>query len=626
MSKAVNNKVSAEKEKDYDKIIAGKLDTSCSHKSTYYSYGGHTTYTCEACCLIMAEAFDKGAILSNATIKLFMDHVCINGDSNSYYYRDYKCINRNSNNIANTLYTLFLFHNVTSGFLKETMDVFIKECINMKDYDVCMKALADQKYYFTQNFGAIYTRLKDFCDSWDDNEFCYDIIKQLCTTRSTNMNMCLSQLIDKYDGDINMEHLYLACSVLPYSKVLVNVLVSRGLQLDDKCLEIVCKSCDVDAINYVLTTGRVPINKNHFQVLIKSVLYTQPKPTSKYSYGYKGSDTISGYTAEKMETLIKHGYKPDYDDIAFAIKYSKEIPGIERFDIKLDKSLLELCWDYDFYPAYKFDCIDPNMIELQKLCCERSKNNIVKFIKKHKLVPDRKCMENACNFKNNSGIIATLMSSGGKLTYKCIKTCGEKLKASTTLTYIVDQYEKDLIVDIDNYKNRITFLEKKLKELTGEVPEQPVEEEQNKKKKQQRGKKIKKKLKELPDSDDEKEDKPVPAVEPAVEPAVDNKPANNAKILTIEDSALDNIPKQKNRKQTVPEIYAKYFKKTYKVHMSFMDIKKELLDTIREKNWYDKENTNLLNIPADLRVELGLELDSMIQFSDIDKLVGLFYK
>ena len=46
------------------------------------------------------------------------------------------------------------------------------------------------------------------------------------------------------------------------------------------------------------------------------------------------------YTPEKMEILIKYGYKIDYDDLVFSIKNKKEIPMIDRFNINLDQKLL----------------------------------------------------------------------------------------------------------------------------------------------------------------------------------------------------------------------------------------------------------------------------------------------
>lgn len=682
---------------DYDKEIVNRLNTACSH-TTYYSYN-NKSYICQTCCEIMSTAFDKGIILKNETIGKFLQS--LTGDQKGYYYIDYRCIYRNSGCLSNTIYTLFLLHDVTATYLKEYIDLFVVECISVQEYDMCFKILGDKKYNFTNIFNTIIKRLQDFCDKWNDKDFCdtilnnidknTSVINELCGTRSTYMNVRMAQFIDKYDGIIDIENLYTACKVLPYSKELINVLVNKGLQLDSKCLEIVCSSCDVESIDYLLVSGRIPIEKIHYQALIKSKKY---KPVDNDNNRYKrynkddDEDEYTGYTEEKMEILIKHGYNPDYDDVAFAIKYKKQIPNISRFNINLDKSLLELCWDYDFYPNYNFECIDLNMIELQKLCRGKSKNNIVKFIKQHNIIPDRKCMENACSFKNNNSIITTLINSGGKLTYKCIKLCGQEFSASSTLEYIIDEYEKIMTQEKNEYINRIKFLENKLIDLIGEIPQEKNDQNvinntnkiHNVKQKKCKRKIMKEKnISNTSDTDENdsntsdiknsnknkimKRQKDISSASDIsdtddVYPIKKNrrKPINNIKnkrkiirkqinlsdtddVSEIESDFINNklennkliitlnnqLPEGINKKQSIPKLYSEYFNIKKNIKMSFLEIKKELLETIRNKNWFDKNDKSLIDIPSDLKNKLNLN-DGLIRFIDLDKFVALFYR
>ena len=75
----------------------------------------------------------------------------------------------------------------------------------------------------------------------------------------------------------------------------------------------------------------------------------------------------------------------------------------------------------------------------------------------------------------------------------------------------------------------------------------------------------------------------------------------------------------------IPKKYLTYFQKCEYDKMSFFDIKQELVTIIKKKSWYQKNNFTLIDFPNDLRQLLGLEKDGYIRFSDIDKIVYLFY-
>ena len=85
----------------------------------------------------------------------------------------------------------------------------------------------------------------------------------------------------------------------------------------------------------------------------------ESKIVERTGNSYYRTTYIPGYSREKMELLINNGYVPDYDDVYYGIKHKIEIPDISRFNIKLDKKMLDLCQQLNFYPVtYTFDCID----------------------------------------------------------------------------------------------------------------------------------------------------------------------------------------------------------------------------------------------------------------------------
>ena len=60
--------------------------------------------------------------------------------------------------------------------------------------------------------------------------------------------------------------------------------------------------------------------------------------------------------------------------------------------------------------------------------------------------------------------------------------------------------------------------------------------------------------------------------------------------------------------------------------MSFVSVKKELLNKIKKNEWYNKENEQFIDLPEDLRKKLGIQTEGLINVNDIDKVVTLFYK
>jgi hypothetical protein len=429
----------------------------------------------------------------------------------------------------------------------------------------------------------------------------------------------LSDYINKYDGEIKQEYLKQVCYNLPYSTQLLQSFLDHGAIMTPECMNIICSNAPASSIDMILTCTRMPIQKEQFdQIFIKNTQYVFKTCRSPYS-------SLVPDISDKIDILIKHGYQLTYEDIVTAAKYRIEIPKIEQYNIKLDKNFLELCWDYDFYPKnYKFDEVEPKLLELQELCASRKKVEISKLIKINNLVPDRRCMENACKFANNIPIVTLLQENGGKITYKCIKNCAEELKNNSMLLKLLNDYEKLHNQELEIHYNQIKSLEEKMSILSQNMdeykrihidkkskickktsPKSTIDDENN-----ENMELIKTEAKtELIEIDDIDDDLLGDIVNP---------------LTIVEINEGPSAPKQKRTKVKIPKRYAEYFKIDTKTKISFMDLKKDFVEKIRQNKWYNEDNQQLIKIPNDLNQKLKIE-NGYVKFSDIEKLCGRFY-
>ncbi len=640
------------------------LDISCKHREHYYGGG---TVTCESACALIIQEISGGLEFSNLFLIQFLKKVTESRYTSYYYstYSSYTCIKQNGAVISNAI----------DEIVKLTVpdNDNLLTMIKYSDLDKCFITLAEKNPYFkkfSQEFilSAIEERFEYECyDGKDEhcsdadidtmNKFCNIIIDnadmndnllaELCTCRNVFFDNVLANYIDKYEGKLSQKMLTNACKSLPYTKNIIKILLSRNLSLTDDDLDIICEFCNEESIKFILDETRIKPKKSHFQKIVQSkTLLSNRSYEERKKYSYRYSNNINryengAYTPNKAEILIAYGFKPTYDDVMFGIVHKAEIPNIARFSIKPDKKMLEKCWDYDFYPEYDFDCIKKEMIGFQKLCNKRAKVQISKYLKKHDLVPDRKCMENACTFKNNHPIVNLLKSKGGKITIKCIENCAKQFSANSMLVDIIKTYKDENQALLDNYEKRIKELEEKLKnnETLGTEKVEAEETTNNNKQEEDMMDELKSQImdNDLSDieieSDEELIVAPKNKTKEAKTDSLDDgifdedleELINENEMIVISDVMIKNKPKQLRKKCTIPKKYAKYFKKKSNQKMSFLDIKKEFLDTIKKKKWYDSQNQTLLDPPKNLRKVLKIKMTGYIDFNDVDKLVYLFY-
>lgn len=606
-------------------LLKDLLKSTCTHvHGGYHRNGIPVLYGCDHISNYITKQIEENQKMDGDDVKNVLNYFA---DCRTQYSYDSGIVCFSKNKELINIFKLMFQHTSLDDVNSTALFKFISVLIEMPfAYDL-FPFLSKMNYELSDE---LYQQLIDklrFSDDRAQIEYIADFVfRQIIKSEKLKQNLpvltrctefCnnLAQFIDKFDGTIKPEYLLEACKGLPYTKNILLSLTGRGLEYNEETKEAVIAYCNAESIDYYLTNTRQPVIKKDVETLMQAYRYIGlQKKSARYYYdnvpvNKDGFNTVkgSGYDTEKMEILIKHGYNVTKADILFGIQFSCEILNVSRFNIVFDQEILSECWKYDFYPNYPFNCITPEMVTLQKACNKRAKSEISRIIKNHNLVPDQKCMENACKFKNNKPILDMLVGAGGKYTFKCIKNCASEMQSKETIMLIINSFEKQYEKEKQQYENKIKELEAKLKlqSTTNNNEDNPVIVEPIVTKEEE--KIINQIIDDFTDSDLDKPEDIVDTVD-----------------TVIIDISKSKIPKSTKRKINVPKKYAEYFKKDPKTKMSFCDLKKELIDTIRDKNWIDEKNKTLIILPTDLNTKLGIT-PGRIKFEDIDKVTAMFY-
>ncbi len=315
------------------------------------------------------------------------------------------------------------------------------------------------KYYDYETEALPIWFVENLFDKWTIETDTHNMFK----VRNTNFHTVLSKILDKYDGPkivYNQQLLYEAVESLPYSLPLVHVLLSKNLVLDDKCLDIVLEHGNCDAIKYVLDNHPIEITSEHFTKLIQSTKYIGiigfDKRARKYFHSLSDDGYIkkkgSGYTKEGANLLFEKGYKLTKDNIKKSIEYKIEL-DVSKIDIDMDQEILDLCHKYQYYPNYNFNIIDPNLLELEKLCLSPKITRLETFFKNNPdTVPNEKCMINAVKNKFSTKGLQILLDNGGKITPKVLtyNPIWKRNEKDKLILRKANEYHLDKIKQLEN--------------------------------------------------------------------------------------------------------------------------------------------------------------------------------
>jgi hypothetical protein len=609
------------------------LKIKCEH-SRSWGNGNNGRYQCSEVCDKIINYIDHNTEykISNNFISKFLEYITKQNYTGRYYKKD-TCLEKNTVHLINTLKQIFKFNFPTNlhfvELIKKSNFFSVIKSLNSNptmsghifDNDVVIMLI--ENYLLHTDNKECYTEIIDIIlDHITIDTLTLNI---LCGSRSGYLNARVAAIIDKTTVELDSKFIHTAASVLPYSKEIIQSLIRRDIKINTTTLSSVCKLCNADSINFIFESSRMTPKKDNFMDLVKSCQYVLG---GKNKNRYWDNDRVeyrdkqgSGYSMEKMEILINHGYKPTYADVLYGVEYKAEIPGIERFEIKTDKKLLEKCWKYDFYPGYKYDFMPDKMIELEKICCSRAPVKIKKFIKEQNLTPDKKCMENACSFKNNKVIVDHLISKGGVISIDCIKNCAKEFPANNMLMMIINNFKEKYTKDVAEYEKRISKLEEDIGQLKPKNVISDIETENTSKNVSQSDEDLNNTDKNLNNEDEIN----VLNIDDELDDDIIDEIIESTKYINIPESMTTKKPKQKRIKAHIPKKYAEYFNKKKGEKMTYIQLKKELIGLITKNEWLDNNDKKLIDLPLDLRKKLGINNNGYLKFEDIDKLTYLFY-
>ena len=245
-----------------------------------------------------------------------------------------------------------------------------------------------------------------------------------------------------------------------------------NVKLDNEYLNVACRYGKLQDIQYMLDAAKLNVTRSNFRLIfikpycdyyyaedapddddddlkyypddeveINEDIYFEYYDTYWYAERWENKNRVN----DKMEILFNHGYVPNYEDLKYAIEHKFPILDIDRFDIDYDEEdLLKICSKNQCFPDYNFKKINKEMLQLRKLCAmDTSIIKIRAHLKKHKLVPDKACMEFACAIYQKGKLIDVLVEYGGILTDRCIiDIVSNSISVSQSVKNVINIYKK----------------------------------------------------------------------------------------------------------------------------------------------------------------------------------------
>lgn len=394
-------------------------------------------------------------------------------------------------------------------------------------------------------------------------EINYDTLKIICENKNTNDELFLfafSQKIPIYNDLLNIV-------VLNRNSERLKILVNYGYVLTNTHLEYACRIKSEKMIKIILDNKIKPTSK-----CINELLFDDNNLDDTDE-----NDTIT----EIINLLTSYGYVLTYDDVTNITKKKHKINNIKKYNIKFDDKFMTLCSNIHYFP-YDYEEIDIKFgISDLQYQCGRSYNSetIKKMIEEYQIVPDTICLENACKVKNNISVISYLIKNCHvPPTMQCIKNYNYH-SGCNVLSTLCEYIPNDIVFNIAR---------------TPIAP--PCSTVKNIKKK--------------------KDDMKVKVIEEQpIKSIVIPEPINIIKTIDI-PQLYTNLKKRKL--YTIITSAKKILKLEKKKTVSFIKIRSNLLDYIKEKQLSTK---NTIKLDTELASLTNKELNTYISYTHLDNLV-----
>jgi len=134
------------------------------------------------------------------------------------------------------------------------------------------------------------------------------------------------------------------------------------------------------------------------------------------------------FIEELINLLLGYGYQLSQERFKELCECGLEIQMNDQKNINFNNEIYEICVNNSFYPNYKFEGINEHLHGLRRLCTNRNTKltTIKNYMKKHNVIPDNICLENAMLNKLTMKIIILLMDNKCVPTNKITHLCYDK--------------------------------------------------------------------------------------------------------------------------------------------------------------------------------------------------------
>ncbi len=563
----------------------------------------------------------KGVTFDNDFLTRYL--IYLNSNSNSIYYY-YSCMRNTDNWIAaitelcKTLIptendmkiivkggnlVLQLFQNLIKRGVKIPNSV-LNEAISSKGWDL----------------------IKLFVNHIEADSKCLEL---LCNENS-NVNSIIEIVINQ---KIQLTEQALINAINNGKDRVAKLLIQMGCNISENALIVACKNLNKPMALHLLDC-RIEPTRDVYRAIIDA-------SSSVYGRNFAGN---CEQIAEFIDIIVSFGYKPDYEDVLYALEYKCYINDIERFNIKFKDDFMEKCSEYQCYP-YSNIRIKPTLKCLQIECKRTNNLTIIRKLVKGGLKPNIVCLRDACNSSSNVPTIRYLIDKHKlKPDIECIKNIA-KYCGNNNLNIILEKWNDDKNntsnsssshhtsnsnhLNNSNHSNSSSSSESlannELITPTTSIPK-PI--------------KIKTKMELLADELDLGEEFSNFNINPNGA-NLKNIRLENIKIVDKEEENIEeneepkivslempeNVPKNKRTKRKFDDKYLRLLNITKQKELSFLDLRKYLIDYIKDNDLYDKDIDKrvLIKLNKDMCQLLNIDGGNRIQFNDLDKLVGQFY-
>lgn len=275
--------------------------------------------------------------------------------------------------------------------------------------------------------------------------------KKLYNIHSVGTNKIIANAILEYDGDIPQDNIIIACGAIRYTKDIIKALVLKGHQVNNSCLDIVCKNGSVEDIDFITKFKLIP-NKNNF----KSALCSD-----KHN------------AMNKLMVLIENGYIPDQNDIEDCISNNIYIPNIEKFNIIITENIVSAgSSNYKYFSNCEFTEGAKKMYFAKLAGRHYYTSDIDHFIEKNNIVIDDEYINIIFKSASRNNMLYLLKYSSIEMTFEILDHYMKTGRYShNVLKYLICKIR-------ENQDKKIEVLQTELNELKSsmELKEVPKEE------------------------------------------------------------------------------------------------------------------------------------------------------